>query len=356
VGLGRPRVRGPADSIEVALIKLSHRELVERLGAQAGSVLKDRLQGVQKYALVDFPNHSNVGDSAIWLGELAALRDIGLGLPSYVCDLHTFSPTVLRERVGNGPILIHGGGNFGDLWTSHQQLREQILGSAPDNPIVQLPQSIDFRDAGALERARAAVQGHPSFTLLVRDERSRARALHDLDVEAVLCPDLAFCLPPLDRPAAPETPVLWLMRTDHESTQSDRPGNTGGKEPPVDWLEEERRGWVRVSKQIAGIARAGGVAGALAQPIVGRVWTAAARQRLRRGLGVLARGRVVVTDRLHAHVLCLLMAVPHVVLPDRHGKIQSFIETWTSEADHFEVAGDSGSAAVQAERLLVGHA
>ncbi|RZM06107.1 MAG: exopolysaccharide biosynthesis protein, partial [Sphingomonas sp.] len=29
-----------------------------------------------RYALVDFPDHANVGDSAIWLGELAMLRQV----------------------------------------------------------------------------------------------------------------------------------------------------------------------------------------------------------------------------------------------------------------------------------------
>jgi pyruvyl transferase EpsO len=36
----------------------------------------------------------------------------------------------------------------------------------------------------------------------------------------------------------------------------------------------------------------------------------------------------VVTDRLHAHLLCLLLGLPHVVLNDRHGKVRGYWETW----------------------------
>jgi len=36
------------------------------------------------YALLNFPNHANVGDSAIWLGELAHLKAT-FGFPAGVC-------------------------------------------------------------------------------------------------------------------------------------------------------------------------------------------------------------------------------------------------------------------------------
>jgi pyruvyl transferase EpsO len=178
--------------------------VVQELAARARRVLSGLLGERQGYALVDFPNHSNVGDSAIWVGEVSALAGIGLGPPRYVADLATFSPATLRARVGDGPVLIHGGGNLGDLWPRHQQLREHVVLSSPRNPVIQLPQSIEFRSPEAEERARAVFEGHGAFTLLARDERSLSRARESLGVDAVLCPDLAFCLPPMPPPAPPE--------------------------------------------------------------------------------------------------------------------------------------------------------
>ena len=35
------------------------------------------------------------------------------------------------------------------------------------------------------------------------------------------------------------------------------------------------------------------------------------------------------SDRLHAHILCLLMGIPHVLLDNTYGKVRSFHETWT---------------------------
>ena len=42
----------------------------------------------------------------------------------------------------------------------------------------------------------------------------------------------------------------------------------------------------------------------------------------------------MITDRLHGHVLALLMGIPHVVLPNTNGpdqvnKIDAFLDTWT---------------------------
>jgi pyruvyl transferase EpsO len=62
----------------------SNRDLTGGLAARAHSVLAQHVARGQRFALVDFPNHSNVGDNAIWLGELAALRAIGVGEPDPV--------------------------------------------------------------------------------------------------------------------------------------------------------------------------------------------------------------------------------------------------------------------------------
>ncbi|MCA1835886.1 MAG: polysaccharide pyruvyl transferase family protein, partial [Actinobacteria bacterium] len=53
--------------------------------------------------------------------------------------------------------------------------------------------------------------------------------------------------------------------------------------------------------------------------------------QLRRGCRLLASGRVVVTDRLHGHLLSLLLGLPHVILGDRYGKTASTLATWTGD-------------------------
>jgi pyruvyl transferase EpsO len=42
---------------------------------------------------------------------------------------------------------------------------------------------------------------------------------------------------------------------------------------------------------------------------------------------------VVITDRLHGHILCTLLGIPHVVLDNSYGKIQGFLESFTGECE-----------------------
>jgi pyruvyl transferase EpsO len=83
-------------------------------------------------------------------------------------------------------------------------------------------------------------------------------------------------------------------------------------------------------------------------PAVRDGYAVAARSRVLRGVHHLSRARAVITDRLHAHVFCTLLGIPHVVLPSADGKIVNLLETWTertglakrcdSAAEGFDVA------------------
>ena len=37
----------------------------------------------------------------------------------------------------------------------------------------------------------------------------------------------------------------------------------------------------------------------------------------------------MITDRLHAHILCTLLDHPHIALDNSYGKLKGFIEAWT---------------------------
>ena len=67
----------------------------------------------EEYALIDFPDHGNVGDSAIWLGECKLLRALTGRGHCYVSTWHDFDEAAFREACPEGILFLHGGGGAG---------------------------------------------------------------------------------------------------------------------------------------------------------------------------------------------------------------------------------------------------
>lgn len=306
-------------------------DVVEELRRTFTETLGNLIRPGERCALVGFPDHPNVGDSAIWLGERAFLTRHRARVV-YTCA-QWYSPAGLQSRVRNGKILIHGGGNLGDLWAEHQEFREKIIRDFPDNSIIQLPQSIHFNDRRNLARARAVFDGHADLTILVRDQRSLDIARNEFRARSLVCPDAAFALGALHRRLAPERDCVWLLRTDTESIEHG-PVPVTSNDTLVDWLEDRDSAYLRLNRQLK---RYGQPPRASYAPFVrllqGRAWEGLARERVRRGCEMLSRGQVVITDRLHGHILSLLLGIHHIFLDNNYGKLTSFYETWTRESN-----------------------
>lgn len=290
------------------------------LRARVYSILSPLLPNGSQVALFDFPNHGNVGDSAIWLGERAFLKRIGARIVH--CDDCYTDTHSLPELSKDVIVLIHGGGNFGNLYPRHQKARERIIAFYTENRIIQLPQSVYFNSISAERDCWSIINEHSDFHLLVRDnesaERARAHSMHTV----YLCPDMAFCLTALPRAIAKKHGILGLLRTDKEGRDlKQQPARAFDQ---VDWLEEPA--WIaRTTGLIFKLHRRGRAKTTYAGRII---YDQAATHRVSRGCRLLSSAELVITDRLHAHILCTLLEIPHVVIDNSYGKLTSFQKAW----------------------------
>ena len=301
---------------------------IANLGRQVRDVIAGLVPRGSRVALLDFPAYGNVGDSAIWLGQLAALRHAGARV-AYAASAPGYDAAELRRnlRADEGVVLLSGGGNFGDLWPVHGELRRKVLTELRDYRVVQLPQSIHFTDDRNRDGMRPLLRDHPSFTLLVRDEASRALAEARLDHPVGLCPDVVFALGPQSRPSPPDVPVLWLSRDDQEGPGA---GRRRPHDPPaVDWVDEAVGAGPMIERVANRWKRMGGTVSA---PIHARLLRARAELRLKHGFRILSRGHVVVTNRLHGMILSMLLGIPQFVSDTKQGKIGAFYRTWLADA------------------------
>jgi pyruvyl transferase EpsO len=302
-------------------------KLITKLQGMIHDCLKDFVSEREPLAILDFPDIRNCGDSAIWLGEMAYLRDRYGKRPAYVSRMDDFSADDLERIMPTGPIFLHGGGNFGDVWGAHQDFRERVIERFPSRQIIQFPQSIHYKSQERAEESARIIGRHKNFVLLVRDEESRQFAQKHFNCQVRLCPDMAFCIGALE-PAAAEFPVLAMLRADLEQV-GNRDLSAYPDIPVEDWISESARR-VRIAKAV-------GAASALLAFKPGEVrlrkLDAAAHTRVRRGIRQISRGRAIVTDRLHVHICSLLLGRPHAVLDNSYGKIRRFMAAFSGGTD-----------------------
>jgi exopolysaccharide biosynthesis predicted pyruvyltransferase EpsI len=357
------------DNLEVTAKQIDRRParaqgdptLLQGLRGAIDSTLAPLLSQHSRCALISFPNSPNVGDSAIWTGEVTWLERAGIDVV-YACNRFTYSRSRLRRELGDGLILIHGGGNLGDLWPVAQTFRERIVTEFPDNPIIQLPQSVWFREPKNAKRAARILNRHSALHLLIRDAQSLQRAREIFAADSSLCPDMSFVLELPPQRFEQIRDVVWLLRRDLEAAEGDMQTPEGAL--TLDWssdlppqLRRPRRtylGYVANAMFSAGIKRWPLWLPAPYRPIAAS-YDRRAQQRVNRGQRILNLGQVFITNRLHGHILGCIAGQPHVILGDKYGKLRSFYDTWTSEFSLASFAGSIEEAQVIASELLKEH-
>lgn len=168
------------------------------------------------FILLDVPNHRNIGDSLIWHGELIFFKHLTHKLKGqYNADTFDFSMSLSTNTV----ILLHGGGNFGDLYRKFQSFRLKVIDKYPLNRIIILPQTIYYDNSYLLEEDLKLMNLHKDLYICVRDKASLDLIQPLFESSRIfLLPDMAFFLDfsSFHNNLNQKRKVLFLRRTDKE--------------------------------------------------------------------------------------------------------------------------------------------
>lgn len=299
------------------------------------------------FVYLDTPHHFNCGDTLIWEGTLEFIRNIDHAC-RYIANANSFTAEKAinwcSRHQGASTILLHGGGNFGDLWPLHQKFRNEVITKCTDIPIIILPQTIYYQNRETLIRDAELYKGKDNITICVRDNVSLEIAREFFpDCNPILVPDMAFCinLKRSDIPV-PSQENLFVKRTDKEistsvhydsvpidATVSDWP--TMAPTHPLQHYHPSLLDWcTRVDCRLGT---------KLSNRLNNYYWNMNIRKRIvEEAISFIGDYRSIYTTRMHAAILSVLLDRSKTVLFDNsYGKSSSFADAWFSDLDNFEL-------------------
>lgn len=320
----------------------------------ASNVLDSLIPDNAEIILLDYPNTTNVGDSLIWLGEIAYLKKRGLKI-TYVCDTRNYDFKKVKEKINqNSIVLMHGGGNFGTVWHEIHTFRLRVINDLVGVPIIQLPQTIHFDNQDKINEINQALTKHGKFTLIVRSQHCYDFAKEKFKTDVYLSPDMAFFIGAIKSEHKPSIDCLAIARTDHETS--------GALMSVLKNLQSECA--LRITDWLGASVAERLTHRVEVNTIVIRsifdadntlliyLWNFLSGLRLNRGVSLICNAHVVITDRLHVHILSILLGKPHVIVDNNYGKLKHFYETWSYRCTLHAYAAEPSEISSKLKELM----
>lgn len=299
------------------------------------------------YVYLDLPYHNNIGDSLIWAGTKAFLKQF-----PYKCLYSTNFVNYDESRMNNTSlILLHGGGNFGDLYSCFNDFRKFVIRTCPKQNIIILPQTVYYLDEKHLFEDSSFYEHYPNVTICARDKVSYTLLQRYFSHnKIILVPDMAFCMRGIINNAdykCGESRTLYLRRTDNEYVDSSFiiPGNAEIHDwPTFDKFPEiykmNRVLW-KITTKCASLLNM-----QINAVIDDFIWQyVLLPYNVRTGIHFLNMYDRLYTTRLHAAILGILLHKENINLLDNsYGKLRSFYKTWLGDLSTVKYIGEINEA------------
>lgn len=288
------------------------------------------------YVFIDLPYYSNIGDTLIWKGTEDFLKSV-----PYKCLLRasfqTFQYPPLSEEI---VILMMGGGNFGDLYAPHNELRRKVVQKYPNNRIIILPQTVYYEAAKNARRDAMVFRQHKHLTICARDQYSyRFLRAFGFSKNILLVPDMAFCInkeelmqycrPSLDKD-------LFFQRVDKEKTDVSAIDSMSNNYDISDWpnyAEPEP-----MVEHLYALIRDNRFKEADEYAV-----TTYLPQRVKTGVEHISQYNRVFSNRLHGAILSVLLGKEVFILDNSYGKNSQYYNAWLRDLDNVRLLSESHS-------------
>lgn len=286
---------------------------------------------------LDYPVHTNIGDLLIERGTEGFFEELKYEVVEQR-SVYDFCASARRRVPAGATIVLHGGGNFGDLYELHQAFREDVIASFPNHRIVMLPQTLHFESVERLRSAATIFARHADLHVCLRDTVSLETYRRHFGNPAYLAPDMAHFLwraPGYRATDESHRGTLMLVRRDREHQEiGDR---AAARQQACDWSDLIRPLDKLTFRTLQALhARHCAIGDTLP---VARLWRRFVRRLIENTRRAVAPHDAIVTNRLHAALFGLLLGKPVTMWDNSYGKLSSYYATWLSTIPDVRLAG-----------------
>lgn len=295
-------------------------ELMARFNASPWPEV-EKYSGRKKVVITLAGFYQNLGDMALTLAQKRFIEDT---LPGYdvllLPSLNTYTHMrALKSVIGPEDIItINGGGNMDDVYLSLENARRFVVKSFPDNPVVSFPQTLSFTNSTTgereLQRSARLYGNHPHLSIFAREApSSRAMTHYFSRNKTYLSPDTVLSLN-LEVSPVRRSGIMITLRDDQEAVLSE--------------VERSRIG--EIAKQKTSSVSFYDTVELDIEDCQPDTY----EQTLVDFWKILRSHQVVVTDRLHSMIFCVITGTPVVVLANSNHKIEGTYDTWLKNCSY----------------------
>lgn len=292
-------------------------------------VIVDYIYDKDDVIFLDYPLHHNVGDSLILLGNIEFFNYHNINVKKYyTADSYSISE-IANNITKNTTILFHGGGNFGDLYPKHQKFRETVVDNFKDNRIIVLPQTAHFNSTLEKDKSKKIFNSHKNLILCARDQ-STFELFNEFAEKVLLLPDMAHCLYGTLPKNKKTKHTLYFLRKDIEKIDNELLIS----ETSIDWNDLISIFDSKLKNLLLKILSFKKVYNFnLIDKLVFWIWVFHIRKISNNAAILFSSHDVVITSRLHGHILSCLVDTPSEIIDNSYGKNLSYYNQWTKSLD-----------------------
>lgn len=280
---------------------------------------KEHRKNRNKVFVVYTPTHENLGDHAIALAQMNFLDDMGISYTEItVPELYRLRDSGLLKIFNKTTVFIIGGGNLGTLWFDVETMFRDIILAAPKADIFIFPSTIYYDDTDfgreEFQNSKRIYNSHNSLTLYAREKYSY-EIMEKAYKNVRLVPDMVFYLNKCEKNVIRDGAVLCL-RPDLEKILTEEDETLIYNQVYQIFGDQITKTDMCIDHYISSSERS---------------------FELDKKFEQFRKARLVITDRLHCMIFCVITGTPCIVVNSKSPKVKGCYD-WVKDFEYIKFA------------------